>query len=237
MTITYHKELEQGSDAWFAARCGLLCASEMKNIITPKELKPVSSKVDGVLVACECEHLYELLAQRITGYVEPTYIGDDMLRGKVDEIEARQLYNDRYAPVTEMGFITNDKWGFKIGWSPDGLVGDDGCIEAKSRRQKYQVRTITKFDMPEEFLIQVQTGLLVSERSWCDFLTYCGGMPMMRKRIYADPVIQAAILNVASMFEGRLQMKMREYESRLLTEADSLIPTERKLYNEGEISV
>jgi hypothetical protein len=207
----------------------------MKKIITPKELKPVSSKVNGVQVPCECEHLYELLAQRITGYVEPTYIGDDILRGKVDEIEARQLYNERYAPVTEMGFITNDKWGFKIGWSPDGLVGADGGIEAKSRRQKYQVRTITEFEMPEEFIIQVQTGLLVSERSWCDFISYCGGMPMMCKRIYADPVIQAAIVNVASLFERRLEMKLREYESRISTY--SMIQTERKLYNEGEISV
>mgnify|MGYP002129560140 CR=1 FL=1 len=48
---------------------------------------------------------------------------DAMLRGQEDEIYARQAYADHYAPVTETGFVTNDKWGFTIGYSPDGLVG------------------------------------------------------------------------------------------------------------------
>src|SRR3546814_11524267 len=87
-------------------------------------------------------HLYELLAQRVTGYVEPHYISDDMLRGMDDEIIARDEYTKHHAPVEQTGFITNDKWGFTIGYSPDGLVGDDGLIECKSRRQKYQVQTI-----------------------------------------------------------------------------------------------
>jgi hypothetical protein len=33
--IRYFPDLEQGSDAWLAARCGLLTASEMKLILTP----------------------------------------------------------------------------------------------------------------------------------------------------------------------------------------------------------
>src|SRR3546814_1507000 len=59
-----------------------------------------------------------------------------------DEIIARDEYTKHHAPVEQTGFITNDKWGFTIGYSPDGLVGDDGLIECKSRRQKYQVQTI-----------------------------------------------------------------------------------------------
>lgn len=228
MTITYYKELEQGSDEWKAARCGLLTASEMKLIVTPSDKKPAKNDKERA-------HLYELLAQRITGYVEPEYISDDMLRGKVDEIEARNLYHNKYAPVTEMGFITNDKWGFKIGWSPDGLVGDDGAIESKSRRQRFQIEAVINNAMPDEFEIQVQTGLLVSERQWCDFISYSGGLPMMTKRIYPDPVVQEAIIDAASLFEGRLQMKLNEYQERLSSETARLIPTERKLFNEGEI--
>ena len=38
--------------------------------------------------------------------------------------------------------MTNDDHGVVIGYSPDGLVGDDGLIECKSRRQKYQIETI-----------------------------------------------------------------------------------------------
>ncbi len=72
--ITYYPDLIQGSDEWKSARCGLLTASEMKLIITPTTLKIASNDKERA-------HLYELLAQRITRYVEPSYISDDMLRG------------------------------------------------------------------------------------------------------------------------------------------------------------
>jgi hypothetical protein len=63
------------------------------------------------------------------GYVEPHYVSDDMIRGHDDEIEARSLYAKHHAPVAEVGFITNSKCGFTIGYSPDALVGDNGLIE------------------------------------------------------------------------------------------------------------
>src|ERR1017187_4399126 len=105
--IKYHPDLIQGSEEWHAARCGLLTASQMKLIITPT-LKIASNDK-------ERSHLYELLAQRTTRYVEPSYISDDMLRGQEDEVYARALYSDKYAPIEDMGFITNDRWGFTIG--------------------------------------------------------------------------------------------------------------------------
>src|ERR1700677_567126 len=108
--IKYHADLIQGSEEWAAARCGLLTASEMRLILTPT-LKIASNDK-------ERSHLYELLAQRITGYVEPHYISDDMLRGKEDEIEARLLYDQHYARVQDVGFVTNNRWGFTIGYSP-----------------------------------------------------------------------------------------------------------------------
>jgi hypothetical protein len=112
-----------------------------------------------------------LLGQRITGYTEPRYISDDMLRGHDDEIEARIRYAEHFAPVTECGFVTNDDHGFVIGYSPDGLVDDDGLIECKSRRQKFQVETILADKVPEEYMLQIQTGLLVTGRKWLDFVS------------------------------------------------------------------
>ena len=172
MTVTYNKELVQGSDEWLAARCGLLTASEMHLIVTPT-LKAASNDK-------ERSHLYELLAQRITQYVEPSYISDSMLRGQEDELDAVDLYARKYAPVEIVGFVTNDRWGFTLGYSPDGLVGEDGLIECKSRNQKYQLRTLIDYvsagAIDPDFMIQVQTGLMVSERKWCDLVSYCGGL-------------------------------------------------------------
>lgn len=220
--IQIYRDLVQGSDEWLTARCGILTASEMNRIITPTLKVARNEKASA--------HLFELLAQRITNYVEPHYISDDMLRGQVDEIEARLLYAKHYAPVEEVGFITNDEWGFTIGYSPDGLVGDAGLIECKSRRQKFQAETIIAGEMPDDFAIQVQTGLLVSGRQWCDFVSYCGGMPMATIRVHADDVIQDAIIEAATDFELRMSKMLERYQTALTD--GRLIPTERRIEQE-----
>lgn len=221
--IQRRQDLIQGSDEWLAARCGLLTASEMKLIVTPTLKVADNDKTRA--------HVWELLAQRITGHVEPHYISDDMLRGQEDEIEARLVYAKHYAEVEEIGFITNDEWGFTIGYSPDGLVGDDGLIEIKSRRQKYQIETIAGLKMPDDYVMQVQTGLLVSGRQWCDFISYSGGLPMVTIRVYPDPTIQAAIIAAATAFETKLAEKRAEYEAVIASKA-RLIPTDRRIEQE-----
>jgi predicted phage-related endonuclease len=223
MAIRYHTDLIQGSDDWLAARCGLLTASEMKLILTP-----TLKVADNEKTRC---HLYELLAQRITGHVEPHYVSDDMLRGHEDEVDARIAYAEHYAPVHDMGFMTNDKWGFTLGYSPDGLVGDDGAIECKSRRAKYQVETILNGEMPQDYALQIQTGLLVSERQWIDFISYSGGLPMVTIRVFPLPEVQEAILAAAAAFEARLAEKMGLYRG-ILNSGARLIPTERRIEQE-----
>lgn len=222
--ITYHNELIQGSEEWHKARCGLLTASEMKLIVTPT-LKAASNDKERA-------HLYELLAQRITQHVEPQYISDDMLRGQEDEIEARFLYSKQYAEVAEVGFITNDKWGFTIGYSPDGLVDDDGQIECKSRAQKHQIKTLVDYvsadTIDPDYMIQVQTGLLVSERKWCDLVLYSGGLHMATVRVYPDEKVQAAIVDAAAAFEAKIKAAMEKYHAVLASKA-RLIATERKI--------
>lgn len=220
----YHAELLQGSDAWLAARCGLVTASEMRHLLTAKTLK--ASDNDKTR-----SHIWELLFQRLTGYVEPHYISDDMLRGQEDEFYARQLYAEHFAPVDQVGFITNDQWGFTIGYSPDGLVGEDGLIEIKSRRGKYQIQTIAENEVPEEYLLQLQTGLLVTGRKWIDFVSYSGGLPMFVKRVEPDPLMQGAILAAATAFEAKLADKEREYRATLAT-MPKVIETERRIEQE-----
>jgi hypothetical protein len=195
----------------------------MRFIITPT-LKAASNDK-------ERSHLYELLAQRITRYVEPHYVSDDMLRGREDEIDACVLYSQRYHAVEQVGFITNDKFGFTIGYSPDGLVGADGLVECKSRRAKFQIETIISGAMPDDFVIQAQTGLLVSERKWLDFVSFSGGLPMVTIRVLPDLDVQDAIVAAATAFEGRLANRMAEYYMAMESKR-RLIPTERKIVQE-----
>lgn len=219
MTIKYHEDLLQGSDEWLALRCGLLTASEMKHVITPTLKTANNDKTRA--------HAFELAFQRISQFVEPQYVSDAMLRGQEDEIYARAAYEEHYAPVVETGFITNDRWGFTIGYSPDGLVGDDGLIECKSRCGKYQVQTISEGAVPDEYMIQLQTALLVSERKWIDFISYCGGLPMFVKRVEPDPDFQEAITRAATAFEERVAETVQQYRNTLTT-MPKVIETERR---------
>lgn len=224
-SIKHYPDLEQGSDEWRAIRCGLLTASEMKLILTPSKLQYADN--DKVR-----SHVYELAAQRITGHVEPSYVNDDMLRGIEHEDDACDYYHDNYAPVERVGFITNDSFGFTLGYSPDRTVGDDGLIEVKCPRQKAHMQTIIDANIPSEHILQVQTGLLVSGRKWCDFISYHGGLPMFTVRVYPDAKIQTAIIQAAKKFEDQVAMTIESYQKRLLTDGLRLVETERKVIQE-----
>jgi hypothetical protein len=222
MTVTYHRDLVQGSEEWHQVRCGVLTASEFKLILTPSLKIADNEKTRS--------HLFELLAQRAYNYVEPSFQSYDMERGTFEEEQARAKYSEIYAPVEECGFITNDKLGFVLGFSPDGLVGDDGQIEAKSRKQKWQMETlvenVTTQTVPLDFMLQVQSSLFISERSWCDFVSYSGGMPMGVVRAYPEPKVQDAIGNAAIQFEAKLAEKRAIFEALIASDA-RLVPTER----------
>lgn len=225
--LTFYPELVQGSDEWLAARCGLLTASEMKLILTPTLKIARNEKTRA--------HVYEIAAQRITSYVEPTYIGDEMLRGYDDEVYARAAYAEHFAPVREVGFIVNRKWGFPIGYSPDGLVGENGGIEVKSRRQKFQIEFISDHmregTIPADYVIQVQTGMLVAELEWIDFISYSGGLPMGVVRCHPDPKIQNAIIEAAASFEDSVTEKIAAFRAAQAGGA-RLVPTERRVVQE-----
>src|SRR5690606_39889712 len=95
MTLTVYNELEQGSDEWLEARRGLITASELNRILTPQLTIANNVKTRA--------HAFELAAQRLSGYTEPQWIGDSMLRGWADEIKARERYSAEIAPVREIG--------------------------------------------------------------------------------------------------------------------------------------
>lgn len=220
-----YEELEQGSDAWLEARRGILTASEMNLAVTPTGKIANNDKTR--------KHVYELAAQRVTGHTEPTYISDDMLRGMMEEDTARDLYSKHYAEATEVGFITEDKWGFTLGYSPDGLVGDDGLIEIKCPRQKKHFETIVANEPPAEHMAQLQTGLLVSGREWIDFISYCAGMPLFVKRVYPDQELQDIIIEGAGAFYHKLDEVTMAYK----THSAALHQTERPDEGENVISI
>lgn len=194
MAFFQHPDLIQGSDQWHDERRGMVTASAVSKLLTASR-KVASNVQSRGLTAL-------LVAERITGYTDLAYSSDEMLKGHDTEPIAVDLYSENYAPVTTTGFMVRDDWGFSIGYSPDGLVGDDGLIEVKSRRQKQQLQTILSDEVPAENMAQLQCGLLVSGRDWIDYVSYCGGMPLYVKRIEPDDAWFGAIVAAVQEFEA-----------------------------------
>lgn len=210
MTVTTYNTLEQGSEEWLAARCGLVTASTVGKLLTATGKVAENDISRGFTIS--------LIAERITKHVEQGYVSDDMFRGILEEPLARNAYaKHRRVEVAEVGFITkcfHDD--FTLGYSPDGLVGDDGLIEIKSRRQKKHVQTILADEVPPENMPQLQAGLLVTGRAWIDYCSYSGGLPLWIKRVEPNEKWFAAISDAAEKFELTAAEMVAKYQAAVV---------------------
>ena len=221
--IKYYYDLPQNSPEWFEARMGVFTSSNMKHILTPTLKVANNDKTRS--------YVYEIAAQRITGHVEEVSC-KAFDRGHFDEPIARDLYSETYRPMKECGFITNDKLGFMIGMSPDGLIDEDGLAEIKSRLQKFQVQTIAMNKMPMDFLLQVQSQLFVSERKFCEFISYSNGMCLYVEEQYPIPKYQDAIGEALIGFEASVARVVEAYGNN----SSNLVLAERQAeFIDGEI--
>lgn len=207
MSLHEYPDLEQGSEEWLELRRGMVTASTVGQLLTATG-RPASNDTSR-------RFTLSLVAERITGCIEPVWVNDDMLRGQLDEPIARDLYQQHFAEgeiVSESGFLVRDDWGFRLGYSPDGLVGETGLIEIKAPRAKGHIATTLAGEMPAYHMPQVQAGLLVSGREWCDFVSYHGGLPSFVTRVYPDPKWAEAIVEAVTAFEQQAAEMVTNYD-------------------------
>ncbi len=207
MTLIELPDLVQGSDAWHDQRRGMVTASVVGKLITPATVKPANNDYSRALTAL-------LVAERITGWTDPVYVSDAMLRGTEDEPRAVAKYEEHYGvPVRTIGMmIRTEGPDFTLGYSPDGLVGADGLIEVKSRSAQKQLVTILGDEVPAENMAQLQAGLLVSGRDWIDYVSFCGGMPLYVKRVFPDERWFHAITLAVENFEDTAAQMVAAYQ-------------------------
>lgn len=207
MTLRVLADLEQRSDEWYAARRGMVTASAVGQLLTPT-LRVADNDTSRRLIMTAA-------AERITGWTEDNAITPDMWRGIEHEPFARDVYAKHYSSVTEVGFMIRDEDTWRLGYSPDGLVDDDGLIEVKCPRAKQHIATILADQVPAQYMPQLQAGLLVSGRAWIDFVSFVGGMPLYRKRIEPDPAWHDAITAACIAFEANVAQIVTDYGQRI----------------------
>ncbi len=169
-------DVEQGSESWFDCRKGIVTASCASKFMAGGQGKTRVS------------YMYQLIGEVMTGEPVQTFAGNAHTeRGHEMEGPARELYEKRAGiSVEQTGFIRDHDDIGGAGYSPDGLVGDDGAVEIKSRLPHIQAELLDTGKVPGEAIKQMQFGLWVSGRQWCDYVSYWPGMPLFVKRIDAD---------------------------------------------------
>lgn len=225
MTLHILPDLIQGSEEWHDQRRGLITASAVGKLLTPS-LKVADNDVSRGLTAT-------LVAERITGWTEETPMTSDMWRGVESEPFARDIYGTYYQQAVEVGFMLREEDAWSLGYSPDGLVGDDGLIEIKAPRAKTHLKTILADQVPAHYMAQCQAGLLVSGREWIDFVSYCGGMPLYVNRVYPDFAWHEAITAACIQFEVNAWRLAGDYGLRIA----GMPTTERIDFNRVELKL
>lgn len=206
MTLTIYPELEQGTPEWLEARRGIVTASTIGQLITDKTVKPAQNDRARGLYAT-------LIAERITGRVEPVIPNRAMTRGTLLEDEARRLYVGRTGnDVEQIGFARFDHDAYTIGASPDGLIGDDGGLEIKCPAPKTHVQTVLSGEIPSYNRAQVQASMFVTGRTWWDFCSYLPGEALYIIRDYPEPRWQGAIGDAARAFEEIARAQIDQYQ-------------------------
>ena len=185
-------ECDQGTAAWFTARCGKPTASGFKALVTP-----LGAARKG---AAPRAYALKLAAERLTGKAADTYQTEAMLRGNMLESEARNWYAfARGAEVARVGFIESDcgRWGC----SPDALVGPDGGLEVKCYEAQHHIEACLD-PAADEAIIQIQACLWVTGCAWWDFLMYSDapGLPKVVRRIEPDATFAATFAEVLPRF-------------------------------------
>lgn len=225
MTIKHYNDIEQGTPEWHELRRGILTASEVSLILTPSLAVANNDKVRSLV--------YKKAAEIITGKVQDTPTSWAMERGHMLEPFAISEYEKHVAPVKQCGFITNDRWGFKIGYSPDGLVGKGG-LEIKSPSIHNHMQYITSGEVPKQYIAQVYTGILVGGLEFMDFMSYHPGVAAKPIRVKPDAEVQQKIIGAATEFYAQVRDVVAAYKK---TAKSGFMTDEVDLNLDGEIEV
>ncbi len=167
-------ECQQGTDEWFKAKLGVVSTSKFSEVLNRKTGRGL--------------YMRKLAAETLTGVTEESYLNGNMEAGIEQEAEAREYYElINGCDVRQVGFVLREDR--RTGSSPDGLIYEDGLIEIKCPIPSTHINNIIKAKMPATYIPQVQGQLWVTERKWCDWISYCPAMvkrPFFCVRVFRD---------------------------------------------------
>ncbi len=200
----------QGTPEWLQARSGAITASCFADAVSVLSRNSGEKKA-GDPTAASDKYAGDVAIERISGkpYGEPPRAWV-LERGHIMEAAARVVYETRFGLIAqESGIVkTDDDW---FGYSTDGLVDDDGLIEIKCPVDSNKIMAMFNTGDTSEYDHQIQGGMWITGRQWCDFLMYVPdletvGNDLYVKRIYRDEQFIEKLETDLMKFRARVQM-------------------------------
>ena len=199
---------EQGQPEWFAARTGIVTASEFQTLLMKGK--------GGGDSATRRTYMRKLAGEIITGEPSEGFTNAHTERGKAMEPEARDLYAFMAdCEPQQVGFIKSGRKGA----SPDSLIGDQGGLEIKTRLPHLMIELLEKDEVPPEHIAQIQGGMWVAEREWWDFVAYWPKLPLFVKRVYRDEAYIKTLASAVNQFNEELDALVSRIRSYGMKEA------------------
>lgn len=156
----------QGTTEWLFDRLGHLTSSGA--------IDAISCLKNGKESIARKKYKVQVVTERLTGIPRDSFL--DRLRiikwGREQEANARLAYEFiTGSEVEEVGFLKHSTIE-NLGASPDGLILSDGLVEFKCPESTTHIEYILNGVVPDEYKPQMIDQLLVTERDWCDFVSY-----------------------------------------------------------------
>jgi len=197
--------MDQGSDAWFAARIGKVTASKVADVI---------AKTKSGYSASRDNYMAQLVCERLTGQREEFFTSAAMQHGTDTEPLGRAAYESfKDVLVDEVGFVPHPKI-LMAGASPDGLVSDDGLLEIKCPNTATHIETLLSQTVPGKYNTQMQFQMACTDREWCDFVSFDNRLPeelqLFVKRVPRDNVFIRLIEGEIIQFLAELDDKINK---------------------------
>lgn len=202
------EHLEQGSPEWLAARCGLVTASRVADVV---------AKTKSGWGASRQNYMAELIAERLTGQPAERFTNSAMQWGNDTEPQARAAYEFfTDAVVVEVGLVMHPTIAESAA-SPDGLVGDDGLLEVKCPQTATHIDTLLAGKIPAKYDTQMQWQLACTGRQWCDFVSFDprlpGDLSLFRQRVPRDDARIAELERDVREFLAELAEKIAKLQA------------------------
>ena len=182
--MIYHNA-PQGSEAWLAARRGVITGSRFKDACDKLKSGKPSSKM--------LAYAYDLARERCGGKVPGAFVTKAMQAGTEQEPLARLAYEALTGNlVNEVGFITDDERMF--GCSPDGLIDADGVLEIKTMVSSDTLFTAVVDGDISAYIDQCIGYMWLLDRKWVDLVLWAPdleplGLHLIISRIHRDEAV------------------------------------------------